>query len=239
MPVQPLSVILVEDDEDLRESTKDFLLCCGYQVTAVANGRSFYRALDEGEFSVAIIDIGLPDQSGLVLAEYLKTNSTTGVIVLTARDTEDDQVKGYEAGADLYLTKPINTKVLASAVSSLAERLNGKFCENAPVKATTPAGRWILLKEKWALMSPDSQLIELTSLEFRFLELLARADNRQLKRDQLFSHLYQQPDSCSDRVLDALVRRLRTKMQCLPVPINPIKSIYGVGYCFVEPLLIK
>jgi len=237
MSVAPISVILVEDDDDLRESTREFLALTGYQVTAVSTGRGFYRALDEGQYVIAVIDIGLPDQSGLVLAEYLRANTTTGVIILTARDSEEDQLSGYESGADLYLTKPVASRVLGSAIARLAERLQG-----TPVDVQQQAehpGVWILYREKWTILSPDGHSVALTSLEYRFIELLAQTEDRQIDREQLLPRLYQQSDDYTGRALDALVRRLRSKMTRMPVPANPIKSIYGVGYCFSEALILK
>ena len=211
----------------------------GYRVTAVGSGRAFYRALDDKEFTVALIDIGLPDQSGLVLAEYLRANTTTGVIVLTARDTEGDQLSGYEAGADLYLTKPVNSRVLGSAIARLAERLKDK---SGAIDVTTsghPSAKWTLSREKWTLISPQGYAVTLTSLEFRFLEMLTQSKERQGERECLLATLYHQPDDYSGRALDALVRRLRNKLTRMPVPASPIKSVYGVGYCFSEQIMIK
>ena len=236
---EPVSVIIVEDDEDLLESIREFLTLSGYQVTAVGTGRAFYRALDEAEFTVAVIDIGLPDQSGLVLAEYLHTNSSTGVIIMTARDTEEDQLSGYDAGADLYLTKPVACKVLASAIARLAERVTGKPSPSGTFASLPAVTAWTLCRDNWVLLSPHSHSIPLTSLEFRFLELLATSPDHQANRDILISRLYQQPDEYNGRALDALVRRLRNKLSRLPIPASPVKNLYGVGYCFSEPIAFK
>lgn len=237
MTTEPVRIIVVEDDDDLRESVREFLSLSGYQVTAVGTGRAFYRALDEASYTVAVIDIGLPDQSGLVLAEYLRVNTNTGIIVLTARDGEEDQLKGYDAGADLYLTKPVASRVLCSAIARLTDRLISKVPAGDPV-GSVPTHAWRLCKEAWSLTSPGGQAIQLTSLEYRFIEFLATATDRQANREQLLSHFYRRADEYTGRALDALVRRLRTKLGSLPEPANPIKSIYGVGYCFSEPIAV-
>ncbi len=239
MTFEATRVIIVEDDDDLRESIGAFLRLSGYHVTAVGNGRAFYRALDEGEFNVAVIDIGLPDQSGLVLAQYLRANTTTGIIILTARDTEQDQLDGYTSGADLYLTKPVASKVLASAIARLAERVSGNPAVTAAAVSLSVLTAWTLCRDNWVLLGPDSQSIPLTSLEFRFLELLATSPDQKATRDLLVSRLYQQADEYDSRALDALVRRLRNKLSRLSPPANPIKSLYGVGYCFSESLALK
>jgi two-component system, OmpR family, response regulator len=239
MAPEQIKVIIVEDDNDLRDSINEFLTLSGYQVTAVGTGRAFYRALDQENFAVAVIDIGLPDQSGLVLAEYLRTNSATGVIILTARDTAEDQLRGYDAGADLYLTKPVASKVLASAIARLSERVGGKTACTGIVSPTPSAAAWILCRDKWVLLSPESQIIQLTSREFFFLEQLALSADHQVSRDLLASRLYQQQDDYNSRALDALVRRLRNKLARLALQSNPIKNLYGVGYCFSETIILE
>lgn len=238
MTSESVRIIVVEDDDDLRESVREFLTLSGYQVTAVGTGRAFYRALDEASYTIAVIDIGLPDQSGLVLAEYLRANTTTGIIILTARDGEEDQLKGYDAGADLYLTKPVASRVLCSAISRLADRLKFMTSIDEAIQRQGASHGWDLCKEAWSLISPGGQTVQLTSLEYRFIAFLATSAGQQASREQLLSHFYRHADEYTGRALDALVRRLRSKLGNLPEPANPIKSIYGFGYCFSEPITI-
>jgi two-component system, OmpR family, response regulator len=224
-------IIIVEDDRDLRESIAEFLTISGYEVITVGDGRSFYRALDSGNFAAAIIDIGLPDQSGLVLADYLRSNTSTGIIILTARDSEEDQVKGYETGADLYLCKPVASRVLVSAVRRLTERLQPQ-----QPGAALPNSGWLLSRQQWQLTGPDGRSVPLTSLEFSFLDCLAGSSDRQATREAIVAQVYRHNDEYTGRALDALVRRLRKKMACVPETSNPIRSVYAVGYRFSDPL---
>lgn len=119
---EAIRVILVEDDEPLQASLVNFLELSGFALTAVADGVSFYRALADATFDVAVVDLGLPDQSGETLIEYLRQNTTTPIIVVTARDTLDTRVGCYRTGADLFLAKPIDGRELAAAIASLAGR---------------------------------------------------------------------------------------------------------------------
>ena len=237
MPDKQIHIIMVEDDHILRESLIEYLTLVGYQVTGVGSGREFYRALDAGSYDIAIIDLGLPDQSGLVLADYLHVNSTTGIIILTARDSEEDQHSGYEAGADLYLTKPVSTRVLASAIAKLALRLSRP---TSPLPTEELTSGWILDQTAWTLLTPQNSLITLTSLELEFLKLLLKSSGSSVTRKHLIQQLYpNHTDYYSSRALDALVRRLREKISSLPGRANPLKSSYGVGFCFAEPLSIR
>ena len=236
MNPEAVRIIIVEDDRVLRESLVEYLTLAGYQVVGAGSGREFYRALDTGSYDVAIIDVGLPDQSGLVLARYLRTNTAMGIIILTARDAEEDQLSGYQAGADLYLTKPVSSRVLASAIAQLSNRLSAA----AAVTPREEATGWILDLASWKLLTPQDSAIELTSLELEFLKLLAKSSGSAVGRVKLIQQLYpSRTDDYSSRALDALVRRLRDKISCFPNAPNPVKSAYGIGFCFAEPLSMR
>lgn len=224
-------VLLVEDDRDLRESIVAYLRLSGFKVSAASNGLEFYRVLDREKIDVAVIDIGLPDQSGLVLAGYLRNNTGIGVIILTARDGEDDLVAGFEAGADLYFTKPVSSRVLVTAITGLAGRRQSRRVE--PGK---PTEHWSLDCHNWQLSNPRGEKAVLTDLELKLVLALAAGPDQRCDRTMLERHLYPNISlHYSSRALDASVRRLRKKIAPLG---NPLKTVHGSGYCFSEPLHI-
>lgn len=240
MALENTNVLIVEDDTDLRESITEYLRLSGYRVTGVGIGKALYRAIDEETYHVAVIDLSLPDQSGLVLVDYLHRNTDMGIIILTATDTEESQLAGYQSGADLYLIKPISSSVLESAIARLVKRLNAK--ENAPVRHEPEheADCWTLHKDKWLLIPPYGQSISLTAMELRFLTKLATHPDNLATRSELLQEFYDRTDEYTGRALDALVRRLRNKLsKQQDVSSSPIKTVYGEGYCFTELLQIK
>ena len=111
-------VIIVEDDQDLRESLVEFLNLAGHDVSGVGSGLEFYQAIAASSFAIAVVDVGLPDQCGYVITEYIRKNPAMGVIMLTARDAIEDRVRGYDAGADLYMVKPVDSRELGAAITS-------------------------------------------------------------------------------------------------------------------------
>ena len=230
-----LRIIIAEDDDDQRNGIRDFFTFGTHHVVAVATGRDFYQALDGSIFDVAIIDIGLPDQSGLALAEYLRSNSDTGIIILTGRDGEEHQLKGYDSGADIYLTKPISTLVLSAAVTRLAERVKIRSPQT-----TDYLPMWTIDRVTWCVSSPNNEICQITSVEYKFLEFLVTAKQQMASREYLQSQLYPNADKLSSRAVDALVQRLRTKLS--PTSESeadcPLKSIYGYGYRLSEPFKI-
>lgn len=233
-------IILVEDDADLRESIVEGLELSGFQVVGVGSGREFYCKLAEaGPFSVAVLDVGLPDQSGLVLAEYCRANTAMGIIILTAHDSEDDFFKGYEAGCDLYLTKPFPTRVLAAAITRLLERLSVTLEAAQELDGSASRGaRWTLDRTAWKLITPAGEIIGLTSREMQVLTALLETPGEPVTRDHLQRLLYPRIDEYSGRALDALVRRLRSKTSHAGGEPIPIKTVHAVGYCLSEPFTL-
>jgi len=243
-----LRIIIAEDDDDQRNGIRDFFTLKKHSVTAVATGCDFYKELEGESFDVAVLDIGLPDQSGLVLAEYLRANSNTGIIILSGRDEEENQLKGYDSGADFYLTKPVSSHILSAAVTRLAERVNS-------AAVTRPAGRveikspqttgslpvWTLNRLTSCVSFLDNKAIRITSVEYKFLELLATSQKQISSRGYLKSQLHLSADTHKGSLaLDALVQGLRAKLSpnSRSETDSPLKSIYGYGYSFSEPFKI-
>lgn len=232
-------VLIVEDDQDLRESIIEYLAVAGFDATGVRNAAEFYQAVAQGGWSVVVIDIGLPDQSGFVLVEYVRSNTDMKVIILTARDALDDRIRGYDAGADLYLVKPVDCRELAAAITSQAQRYRRRSLQQASNLFTAPPPLidvWSLAQSSWTFVAPDGTQMQLTGKELQFLELLAAGQGKVVSRDTLLLKLYQRHDEYTSRSLDSLVRRLRVKvMSASGVPV-PVKTVHAVGYCFSATL---
>ena len=229
-----IRVLVIEDNHDLRESVVECLTLAGLAPVGVGSASECYQALAAGDFNVALVDIGLPDQSGYVLAQYIRNNTALAVIILTARDTLDDRVMGYDSGADLYLVKPVDCRELAAAVTSLAQR---QRIRSEPQPAhQSPGESWSLHLGSWKLAAPNGNASELTAKELQFLELLAATPGRAVARETLLTRLYLRHDEYTSRSLDSLVRRLRAKITAdTGVPV-PIKTAHAVGYCFSAAL---
>ncbi|MBK1718345.1 response regulator [Thiocystis violacea] len=235
----PITVLLVEDDPLLRESLANYLGLLGHAVTAVGNSLDCYRALGEGSFAVAVIDLGLPDQDGSVLVEYARRNTSSAIIVITARDTLDTRVASYTIGADLFLGKPVNGRELAAAIVSLADR-RGQSTSTPVGTATQPPrtapGVWRLLAGQRALQLPDGNQLELTPREYRLIDLLANGEGEPVPRAVLVESLYGRQDESAQRALETLVRRTRRKIADRHAGPSLILTHHGLGYVLAAPL---
>ncbi|MCX6943672.1 MAG: response regulator transcription factor [Opitutales bacterium] len=235
------NIILVEDDADLRESTGELLRREGYAVTAVGSGLEFYQEVSVRTYRVALVDLGLPDQAGEVLVDYLRRNTRTAVIVITARDTIDTRVAIYRLGADLFMGKPIDRDELLAAISSLVGRQNNDPEVNPGVMAPSPAAKeartWRLVTAGRILITPDGVSIELTGNEFDFLGCLGKRRGA-VGRKEILACVKIQPGEGAQRALEELVRRIRRKLSEATQQPPPILTHYGLGYLFADHINI-
>ncbi|WP_396625671.1 response regulator transcription factor [Luteitalea sp.] len=229
-------VLLVEDDELLRSSLVSLLRMSGFRVTGVGDGLSFYKALGDAPPDVAVLDLGLPDQAGETLIDYLRRNTTIPIIVITARDSLDTRLECYRTGADLFLGKPVDGRELAAAIASLAGRRRG----DTPTRPTPPADApWVLDIPRHALLTPAGEAITLTAMEWQFVATVAEGADHGARRRDLLVALYGRDDESAEHALETLVRRTRQKIADVLGAPAPIQTEYGVGYRFGARLVIQ
>ena len=229
-------VIVVEDDLDFRESMEEYLLLKGLDVTGVESALEFYQCISSLKYDMAILDIGLPDQNGLVLAEYIRNNTDMRIIMLTAQSSLESKINAYKVGADLYLVKPIDFSELSASIFSMLGRLDVNQSLLESQQTHDPAlenkqSQWKLLRNNRSLCLPTGEEIKLTSKEFDLIERLALSSNTVVLRSVLVTSLGYENDEQGNRSLDALIHRLRVKKDGFKYNI-PIKTVHGSGYIF-------
>jgi DNA-binding response OmpR family regulator len=251
-----IHVVLVEDDPLLRDSLACYLKLVGFPTTAVGDCLALYSELATHCFDVAVVDLGLPDQAGEVLVDYLRRNTDCVIIVITARDTLDTRVECYRIGADLFLGKPIEGRELVAAITSLAARRTAPHTAPhatpaalphsaavapPPEKPETPAPKavWTFAPRQRILTSPAAQRIELTAKEAHLLALLTAPPACTVARRKLLEALYQREDESADRALDSLVRRTRHTIEAAIGSPAPILTEHSVGYLFAASVVIE
>lgn len=230
----PVKIILVEDDTDLRESLVDCLELQGYLSTGVANALSFYQEISAKAFDLAIIDIGLPDQSGFEVVSHVNKNKTMGIVILTAMGNSEFRTRGYENGADLYLLKPIGCKELAAAIGNLSVRLSRDIDHLPGLQDSS----WMLDSSQLRLTSPTGVQITLTVRETIFMDLLMTHPGQEVTRLRACQLLDFKPDDSHDRRMDSMIRRLRQKISEVSGVELPIHTIYGKGYLFSSSAVV-
>lgn len=236
-------IIIVEDDEDLRESLIKYLTMSGYDITGVGSAMKFYQQISTEIYALAIVDIGLLDQNGLVLSEYLKNNTDIRIVMLTARASLEDKLAGYHSGADIYLVKPVDFGEVAAVIDAILIRIDSTPPPSLPDTREQKAIReinvapWTLVSGEWLLLTPAGIRIQLTAKEFEFLKCLLSYHKQAVSRNLILKALAYSDDTLGGAALETLVHRLRRKTE-KHEGHSPIGTIHGVGYSFIADIVI-
>jgi len=218
-------VAVVDDEEDILELVSLHLNKAGYKVKKFPDSKSFFKFIHGQIPNLIILDIMLPDMDGYEICKYLKGQnkfSSIPIIMLTAKSEEVDKVLGLELGADDYVTKPFSPRELVARVKSVLRRQ----IQKDETKTIEIADTLIINPEKYEVFV-EGKKINLTTTEFRILEILASGKGRVWTRDKLLDHLWGQEKAVLDRTIDVHIRNLREK---LGKAGRFIKNIRGIGY---------
>ncbi len=220
-----MRLLVIEDDATLRETLCSQLAEAGFGVEQAADGREgLYFAL-EYPIDLAIIDLGLPEISGLDLIRQLREKGKTyPVLILTARDRWQDKVDGLSAGADDYVVKPFHFEEVTARVNALLRRSGGwasSILSAGPVTLDT-------LRQE---LSVEDRSIELTSYEYKIIEHLMIRAGEVISKTELTDRLYDQDFERDSNVIEVFIGRLRKKMDPENT-IKPIETLRGRGYRF-------
>ena len=232
-------LLIVDDEEEIRELLENYLGSYGFEVTAVADGEAMREALKASHYDLVLLDLGLPGEDGLTLARELRNDSQLGIVIVTGRGQPVDRIIGLEIGADDYVAKPFELRELRARVRSVLRRLKAAAASSAagPAAGASRDGR--LVFEGWqldlaarSLSRPDGEPVVLTTGEFELLSIFARHPNRALSRDELMDLIHRREAGPFDRSIDVQVGRLRRKIERDPANPEMIKSVRGIGYQF-------
>lgn len=220
-----MRLLLIEDDDTLRESLGRQLVEQGFALEQAADGREgLYYAL-EYPIDLAIIDLGLPEIPGLDLIRELREKGKTyPVLVLTARDRWQDKVDGLSAGADDYVVKPFHFEEVLARVNALLRRSGGWA---SPLLSAGP----VTLDTARQELTVEDRPVELTSFEYRILEHLMMRAGEVISKSELTDRLYDQDFERDSNVIEVFIGRLRKKIDP-DNRIKPIETLRGRGYRF-------
>ena len=220
-------VAVLEDDADVCKLLR-FILQKEYEVTVATNGAHLRRIVDEGAVDVIVLDIGLPDEDGISIAQKIRTTSTIPLVFLSGYLSEEMIVKGLNIGADDYVTKPFQPEVLLARVRSVLRR-----------KAAQPQARSKLIIQledvkfdvrAQMLTNSQGSTVHLTEMEALILCTLVQAENQTLSREDLFRQVYGRDWDLFHRGLEVHLSHLRGKLTEVSGVENSIVGLRGVGY---------
>jgi two-component system OmpR family response regulator len=227
-----LSVLLVDDDIQIRQLLGDYLSEFGMAVTAVADGKAMAEAMQKTPFDLVILDLMLPGEDGLALCRSLRAESDIPILMLTARGETMDRIIGLEVGADDYIVKPFEPRELVARIQNILRRTRGMREAAKKQEGTACFMGWRLNYVLRQIIAPDELVIPLSNAEFRLLKVFIEHPGRVLTRDFLLDQARGRSMDLFDRSIDLLVSRLRQKLGDNSRTPDLIKTVRGEGYLF-------
>ena len=218
-------LLVVDDDEDIRALLRLLLERAGYEVDDQADGRAALRAFHNGNHDLVLLDVTMPDLDGWELLERIRDLSEVPVLMLTARDSESDRVRGLRGGADDYVTKPFDRDELVARVEALLRRAPR---DDEPVSYTDS---FLQMDFVQRTASVEGNQLPLTRLEYNLLEAFVRHPNHVLSQEQLLALAWEEPDAVSRDQVKLYVGYLRKKLGKHDGE-SPIETVRGFGYRF-------
>ena len=225
------TILLVDDDQEIRELLDTYLTRAGFTVRTTGDGQQFRQALNEAPADLAILDVMLPDEDGFSLCRWVRQHPRQAqmpIIMLTASSDEADRVIGLELGADDYLGKPFSPRELQARIKALLRR--AEFGQSAPGSAVLAFDDWRLDTVSHRLFHHDGEEVILSGADFALLKLFLDHPQQILDRDTIGNATRGREPMPLDRIVDMAVSRLRQRLRDTDKPPRLIRTVRGSGY---------
>jgi DNA-binding response OmpR family regulator len=220
-----MEILVIEDEASIREFEVTYLNDAGYKTIEAADGASAIELFEKHKPALAIVDINLPKVNGLDVCRAIRTTSTMPILIVTARDSDEDEIKGLAIGADDYIKKPFNPNILVARVEALLRRHN---------KINQLHFKDLIIDPETMSVIINGASITLTTTRFNLLVALASHPRAVLSRAQLVDQIYDDPSNhfVYDRTIDAHIKALRQAIEEDPKNPRFIETVFGSGYRF-------
>ena len=223
--MERLKILVVDDESRMRKLIRDFLVKSGYEVLEADNGeKAVDMFLGMKDIALLILDVMMPKMDGWEVCREIRKNSKVPIIMLTAKASEADELKGFELGVDEYIAKPFSPKILVARVEAVLRRSNAVVAEEVIYAGD------IVIDKSAHQVSIDGNVIELSYKEFELLTYFAENQGIALSREKILNNVWNYDYFGDARTIDTHVKKLRSKLgekggEC-------IKTIWGMGYKF-------
>ncbi len=215
-------ILVVDDEEQIREILVNYLTHAGYEVVTAANGVDAVGAFEEDKFDLVLLDIMIPDIDGYGVCRLIRKKSEVPIIFLSAMDGEEQLVKGYDCLADDYVTNPFSMPILLRKIAAILRRKENSGKADHTQQITY---KKIVIDRELMEVTVDGKPVSLTGKEFELLCLFVEHPGRVYSREMIIDEVWQFNDAVEDRVVDSHIKNLRHK-----IGEEYIETVRGVGY---------
>ncbi|MDE5825763.1 MAG: response regulator transcription factor [Lachnospiraceae bacterium] len=224
-----MKILLIEDDTEISEMLKNFLITENFEVVTAYDGESACEKFFADEYSIVLLDLMIPKISGMEVMKTIRASSTVPIMIISAKDTDSDKTLGLGLGADDYVTKPFSvTEVLA--------RIKANIRRNTQYAASTIVEEEIITKGELVLNVSDysvlknGEKIELTAKEFEILKLLMKNPKKVYTKEQMYSLVWNDAYMGDENAVNVHISRLRNKIEDNPREPKYVVTVWGIGY---------
>lgn len=237
---QQKRILVVDDDEDIRDLLKEYLEKNGFSVTTAADGQAMRQFWPAQRLDLIVLDIMMPGDDGFTLCKEIRARSRIPIIMLTAGSDETDRIIGLELGADDYVGKPFNPRELLARIKAVLRRYEEGTEHRAGLDGQQRLrfGSWTLDVTNRELTSPEGDVQSLNGADYNLLQLFLSRPGEVLSRDDLSLHLRGRDASPFDRSIDVQISRLRGRLNDDGKSPQVIKTVRGAGYILTVPVVV-
>lgn len=224
-----MKILLIEDDMEISEMLKNFLMTENFEVVAAYDGESACEKFFADEYSIVLLDLMIPKISGMEVMKTIRAASTVPIMIISAKDTDSDKTLGLGLGADDYVTKPFSiTEVLARIKANI--RRNTQYAAGADAEGDSiTKGELTLNTSDYSVMK-NGEKIELTAKEFEILHLLMKNPRKVYTKEQMYSLVWNDAYMGDENAVNVHTSRLRNKIEDNPREPKYVVTVWGIGY---------
>ena len=224
-----MKILLVEDDTEISDMLRNFLISENFEVTAAFDGESACGEFFADEYSLVLLDLMIPKKSGMEVMRAIREKSTVPIIILSAKDTDSDKTLGLGLGADDYITKPFSVTEVLARIKANIRRTTQYAAGNAREETVLKRGALSLdINDETVWKNGDR--LELTAKEFEILKLLMQNPKKVYTKEQIYSHVWNDAYFGDENAVNVHISRLRNKIEDNPRDPRIVVTVWGIGY---------
>ena len=224
-----MKILLVEDDTEISDMLRNFLISENFEVTAAFDGESACGEFFADEYSLVLLDLMIPKKSGMEVMRSIREKSTVPIIILSAKDTDSDKTLGLGLGADDYITKPFSVTEVLARIKANIRRTTQYAAGNAREETVLKRGALSLEINDYSVLKKGERM-ELTAKEFEILKLLMQNPKKVYTKEQIYSHVWNDAYFGDENAVNVHISRLRNKIEDNPRDPRIVVTVWGIGY---------
>ena len=237
MPLQDMAILIVDDDRETVAFLKSYMEDSGGRIETAGTGADALDRVRKSDIDAVILDINLPDMSGITALAEIRKNDLVGIIMLSGYDDLDKRVISLELGADDFVAKPCEPRELVARLAAIRRRTKRPPPARQKAECAFQFADFVLFPHRRELLNREGAVVDLSSTEFSLLETFARNPKTILSRDRLLALTYGSEISIAERAIDVHVNRIRRKIEADPGNPRLLKTIRLRGYLFTPTVV--